>query len=515
MRNRSQIIQRKLERLHNGAAPRVLDLFSGAGGLMLGFQLAGCESVVGVESDPLAARTYAQAFHKHARPELFELHARHRDITNTDPQGLMREFGFQKPLDAVDFLIGGPPCPTFTRVGRAKLREVHDHPEAFKIDERAHLYLPYLKFVERLSPVAILMENVPDFLNWGGHNLGEEVAEILEELGYHCAYTLLNAANYWVPQMRDRFYLIAIHRSAEADIRFPEPLCRVDFPPGYRSSRQVALRAVPDRGLFHPAPRYTTSPSDRGALHPAVTVAEAIGDLPPITGHLDGSIKRGARRFDLPINYSNGAGSKYSDFMRSWPGFEAREALCDHVTRSLSERDYRIFRGMLPGDDYPRAHSLAVRLFEEELERLSKQNRIPAEGSPDYRRLKADFVPPYDPTKFPNRWRKMEADKPARTLMAHLGKDSYTHIHYDSDQCRVLSVREAARLQSFPDGFVFAGTMNPAFRQIGNAVPPVMAAFLAEEIRSSLGLQRVFTTGRSCLPPKRAKSLRAMASSPR
>lgn len=80
----------------------------------------------------------------------------------------------------------------------------------------------------------------------------------------------------------------------------------------------------------------------------------------------------------------------------------------------------------------------------------------------------------------------MEADKPARTLMAHLGKDSYSHIHYDSTQARTISVREAARLQSFPDGFVFKGPMNPAFRQIGNAVPPLMAKALAETIMYEL-----------------------------
>ena len=68
----------------------------------------------------------------------------------------------------------------------------------------------------------------------------------------------------------------------------------------------------------------------------------------------------------------------------------------------------------------------------------------------------AAYVPPYDVSKFPNKWRKMEPDLPARTLMAHLGKDSYSHIHYDSQQARTISVREAARPpQSFPDGFVF------------------------------------------------------------
>ena len=70
--------------------------------------------------------------------------------------------------------------------------------------------------------------------------------------------------------------------------------------------------------------------------------------------------------------------------------------------------------------------------------------------------------------------------------MAHIGKDTYSHIHYDSKQARVISVREAARLQSFPDGFLFCGTMNPAFRQIGNAVPPLMAKRLAKELLKAL-----------------------------
>ncbi len=70
--------------------------------------------------------------------------------------------------------------------------------------------------------------------------------------------------------------------------------------------------------------------------------------------------------------------------------------------------------------------------------------------------------------------------------MAHLSKDSYSHIHYDSDQARTISVREAARLQSFPDGFVFCGTMNPAFRQIGNAVPPLMAKAIGQGMLTAL-----------------------------
>lgn len=80
----------------------------------------------------------------------------------------------------------------------------------------------------------------------------------------------------------------------------------------------------------------------------------------------------------------------------------------------------------------------------------------------------------------------MAFDEPARTVMAHLGKDSYSHIHPDSRQARTISVREAARLQSFPDGFFLAGAMNAAFRQIGNAVPPLLAWKIAEQIRQCL-----------------------------
>ncbi len=104
----------------------------------------------------------------------------------------------------------------------------------------------------------------------------------------------------------------------------------------------------------------------------------------------------------------------------------------------------------------------------------------------------AAMVPPYDPTKFPNKWRKLERDFPSRTLLAHLSHDTYSHIHYDSEQARTISVREAARLQSFPDGFEFCGAMNAAFGQIGNAVPPrdgARAAAPACSCSQTLGMQ--------------------------
>ena len=171
--------------------------------------------------------------------------------------------------------------------------------------------------------------------------------------------------------------------------------------------------------------------------------------------------------------------------MRTWPGFEAPRKLLDHVIRYLP-RDYELFARMNPGDQYPQAWRHARDMFEERLAALRRNGHEMRAGSEEYEAVRRGCVPPYDVGKFPNKWRKMWPDAPARTLMAHLGKDSYSHIHYDSEQARTISVREAARLQSFPDGFVFCGTMNPAFRQIGNAVPPLMAKALAREMMGAL-----------------------------
>jgi len=158
-----------------------------------------------------------------------------------------------------------------------------------------------------------------------------------------------------------------------------------------------------------------------------------------------------------------------------------------------SPRDFDLFARLDAGDQYPQAHAHAVAMFEEKLAVRRAAGESIAEGSATYKALWDLVVPPYDATKFPNKWRKMWPDQPARTLMAHLGKDTYSHIHYDSAQARTISVREAARLQSFPDGFRFSGTMNPAFKQIGNAVPPLLARAVARQMMATLTKQKEST----------------------
>jgi len=477
-----QNIRRKLARIRAGEQPRVLDLFAGCGGLSLGFQAAGFHMGGAVEFDPEAARSYGLNFHR-GDPR----HSKARDITQIQPEELAEELDAGPTARAFDVIIGGPPCQAFARVGRSKLREIEEHPQAFRHDPRARLYQEYLHYVEAFEPLALLVENVPDVLNHGGQNIAEEICEVLEKKGYVCGYTLLNAAFYGVPQMRERMFLIAYHRELAAQVSFPEPSHYLVLPPGYEGSRAVALKVL--NGLLFEAHDYIAPPVARRTLTPAVTAEQALSDLPPIDARAElkrGTLRRGARRFEQPVSVGSRRLSAYARLMRSWPGFELpEEGIKDHVIRYLP-RDYALFARMQPGDQYPEAFQLALKMFEERLNDLKKEGTVVREGTKEYEKLKASIVPPYDASKFPNKWRKMWRDQPARTLMAHLGKDSYSHIHYDSEQARTISVREAARLQSFPDGFVFCGTMNPAFRQIGNAVPPLMAKALAGKIMMAL-----------------------------
>lgn len=468
-------VARKVRRIAAGHAPRVVDLFAGCGGISLGFRRAGFAIAAAAELDPLAARSHALNFHGDD-PDLLEAHARPRDLTELEPDQLCEELNLGSVDEAVDVLVGGPPCQAYARVGRAKLREVAEHPEAFKVDPRGNLYLRYLAYVRAFRPLALLMENVPDILHYGGHNIVEEIVETLDGYGYDARYSLINSSFHGVPQMRDRVFLIAYRRELGIRPTFPRATHHMQLPSGYAGTRAVALRFVDLLG----GAGYVQADLGDASLPFPVTAEQAIGDLPAIRGD---SVKRGARRFGpdtfTPYRPTNEI-STYAATMRHWPGFEGDGGVIDHAIRFLP-RDGAIFAAMPEGAEYPEAHRVATRLFEQEAARRGITPRMKA-----WAELQADMVPPYDPSKFPNRWWKLRRDFPVRTLMAHIGKDTYSHIHYDRRQARTISVREAARLQSFPDGFRLAGTMNPAFRQVGNAVPPLMAAAIAERMREAL-----------------------------
>jgi DNA (cytosine-5)-methyltransferase 1 len=484
-----ETVKRKIRRLNNGEPPRVLDLFAGCGGLSLGFQAAGFKIVGAVENDPAASRTHARNFHKESH---CQAHAQPKNITEFEPADLRTMLQLGRTVgSAVDVIIGGPPCQAFARIGRAKLREIAEHPDAFLQDARANLYVRYLDYVREFKPLALVMENVPDALNFGGTNVAEETAQALESLGYVTKYSILNAAFFGVPQMRERVILIAYRKELQRPVSFPEPVLWADLPVGYHNSRNVALRSLTDskqmtlpfedlRDQQHYVP--FQEPDENSPA--AITCRMAMDDLPAIGSHLAGNSVKQPQRFKEIKAYPSGKQlNAYTQLMRNWPGYENQEGFIDHEIR-YTPRDYQLFRRMKPGDQYPQAHELALRMCEEE--RIRRKIKI---GTKQHDELIAEIVPPYDPSKFPNKWRKLESFLPSRTLLAHLGKDTYTHIHYDRKQARMISVREAARLQSFPDGFEFHKTLNGAFRQIGNAVPPLLAYAIASSVQRVLGAQ--------------------------
>lgn len=131
------------------------------------------------------------------------------------------------------------------------------------------------------------------------------------------------------------------------------------------------------------------------------------------------------RRFDQPVPYDGqNRLSEYSRLMREWPGFEGRDVIFDHVIRYLP-RDYALFARLNPGDQYPQAFKRAEEMFNEALDLMEQTTgERPRKGTKTWKLIRDRIVPPYDPGKFPNKWRKMEADQPSRTLLAHLGKDS-------------------------------------------------------------------------------------------
>lgn len=470
--------KRKLRRLSAGALPSTLELCSGCGGMSLGLQTAGFEVTAHVESDPFAAASHAMNF---APPdsERQEAWSRPRDMLSCSPESLLKDFGLDRnALEAFDVLVAGLPCQAFARIGRSKLRSVVGDKEAFRKDPRATLYKRFLEFVRTTQPIAILIENVPDILNFGGHNVPEEICATLEDLGYRSRYTLLNAAFYGVPQLRERLFLIAVDASLGIDPAFPVPTHGVDLPRGYESSRSVAMKYVQEEASnFYPIP----TPVD--GLPGSVSVRDALADLPFISEHFtDPAAMRRRRVTDrLPYRVSEDI-SAYARAMRLWPGFETDGEVDGHVVR-LTARDFPIFQRMPRGADYPVARKVAEDIFLEKLESLAKVGHRPRKNSLQYSELRSATIPPYDPDKFPNKWWKLDPSAPSRTLTAHMGKDTYSHIHYDGRQKRTISVREAARLQSFPDGFRFAGSMNSAFRQIGNAVPPLLALAVGQALR--------------------------------
>lgn len=478
----AQYILQKLERSLKRGYFSTVDLFSGCGGLTLGFHRAKFRCIAAVEIDGDARETHKRNFGTMADGYGYRSYG---DITRITPEETVAHLLplFPDPLNEVDVVIGGPPCQAFSRLGRAALWRLAGKCNAHAEDERATMYEYFLRFVAQLRPLAFVMENVREIGKFVGRNVAEEIALTAEDLGYEVRYTLLNAVWFGVPQLRERAFIVGIHKSLERIPSFPKIAYSYQLPVGYSTSRA-------GRGhieFLEPHDHYIDHLSFAKNLKPAVTAEEAFADLPPIYHHLDGRLGKGKPRDPDQFAAYLDRDTEYARTMKTWPGFQnATGFFKGHVIR-YTPRDYEIFRRMPHGGMYPEALETAEKIFGERLlQREKETGRKIQEGSPEWEQIRKDTVPPYKVHRYPNKFRKMWPSHPSRTVPAHIGKDSYSHIHYDSKQARCISLREAARLQSFPDGFIFCGSMNSRLRQIGNAVPPLLAFAVASTLKQAL-----------------------------
>jgi DNA (cytosine-5)-methyltransferase 1 len=454
--------------------PTVIDLFCGAGGLSLGFHAAGCRLLAAADIDEAAAETYTQNFAR-LQPDAVPL------VLSGD-EGELEDVDLVLLADKhrPDILIGGPPCQGFSRVGRAKLDSLTE--EGFAEDPRNDLYRRFLDAAECWRPMAVVMENVPGMLSVDGRNVADEAAADLAGRGYRTGYAMLNAVWYGIPQYRERLFFIGIREDLQLQPTIPLATHAADLPPGY-------LRA--GSGWTLPLPflrHFELSVDTRRAAIPATTVSDALDDLPPLMEHLAGNGARPIGDFRKPLAYRCPPHSAFARLMRSWPGLPPVCYVNDHVIRR-TPRDYETFARMKPGDRYPAAIAIARERLREEIDRLDARGEAPGRGTPEYRELARRFVPPYPVDMFIDKWKKLIPGQPSWTVPAHLSKDAYSHIHHDSAQARAISIREAARLQAFPDAFTFCGNMGDCFRQVGNAVPPLLAWAIGYSLLKLLGFE--------------------------
>jgi DNA (cytosine-5)-methyltransferase 1 len=510
----------------------VLDLFAGPGGLGEGFsnfQTDGTRPfrlVLSVECDPEAHRTLElRAFYReflyrgnclpdeyythvrdpnaYTRHELFsafpaqasaaEFEACHATLGETAGDAVVRDKLRQLKATGIDFsrsvIIGGPPCQAYSLVGRsrrAKAQATGTYSESQ--DGRHVLYRQYLRLLKELKPAAFVMENVRGMVSatYEGvpifprilHDLGA-AGYNLHGLGQPCEPSgspwelmpqddrlredahnfVLQAHRYGVPQRRERVFVVGTRR--DLGINSITPL-------------------VPDSRV--------------------VSVRDAIGDLPKLRAGLSQAdsedawkalVRSASRRLSTEVKHQN---APLADLLSSigqprsrLGGAHGRGG--NFVPHESARRDGQQVAGALNHET--RGHLPA------DLERYlfyAAWSRVTGRGetSPTLAHLPSALLPDHSNVRraveegtigevaFVDRFRVQTELRPSTTVTAHIAKDGHYYIHFDPRQCRSLTVREAARLQTFPDDYYFCGPRTEQYRQVGNAVPPMLATRIAE-----------------------------------
>jgi DNA (cytosine-5)-methyltransferase 1 len=498
----------------------VIDLFAGPGGLGEGFSAlrSGQRNVfkvgVSIEKEAFAHQTlelrsfFRQFSHRKAPPEYYQYlageisrtdlfaahpteakHARseawHATLGVTDPREI--DARITAALDGRPdwLLIGGPPCQAYSLVGRSKMIGEKGRAE-YESDKRHFLYREYLRIIADHRPRVFVMENVKGLLSATINNestltrilsdLQHPVGAIhgprhpAAQLGYRLVSLavppselfgeyepgdfLVHAEKYGVPQARHRLIIVGI---AEPVTDCPNLLIR-------QTAVSVA-EAITDlprlRSGLSKEPDSATRWADAirsiqsAAWLQSSQVDEAVRtEIRGQLSVLDDGLERGSEwmrpsRRSLQLN-------------QEWISDLRLTGVCNHVTRGHIRADlHRYFFAAA----FTRIHGRSPLLEDFPRALLPKHKNVAAA-------LKE--------TKFNDRFRVQVADRPATTITSHISKDGHYFIHPDPTQCRSLTVREAARLQTFPDNYFFEGPRTAQYHQVGNAVPPLLAHQIAK-----------------------------------
>jgi len=381
---------------------KFIDIFCGAGGLTLGFERAGYKCIGAIDNSPACIET-----HKINFPRSYNLMNNIKDIT---PKKFAKLINNSK----IDIIIGGPPCPTFSTIGHAKINSINKKKNNnFTIfdDERNFLFKNFFNYIEYFKPKFFIMENVPNFKSKYNGEIFNQTLDKIRKLKYkilNIDNLIFNSADYGVPQLRKRLFIIGCN-DPNASFEMPKP--------SHYSEDKIINNKFKKK---------------------YITVSQAINDLPKITDNWRISECEYSRHKNL---------NDFQILMRSNNGKTVKNNIC----RLTNIRAKKLFSHLKQGQKYMD---------------LPKKIRK---------------ILPFREDIFFDRLKRLREDKPSWTVIAHIGMDGYMYIHPNDN--RTLSVREAARLQSFPDNYYFHGNQTETYHQVGNAVPVLLAEKIARSLK--------------------------------
>ena len=391
----------------------------------------------------------------------------------------------KKDFDDRTLLIGGPPCQAYSLAGRSRNAGKADY--VAHLDERNFLYEEYVNVLAELEPMAFVMENVKGMLSASikGQEIFSRVKADLESAGRYGGYKLfalaveaesarsnpgpgdfiIRAEEYAIPQARHRVIIIGIRKDIADSL---DPRCL----PSLRMSK--VQETVERMILGMPELRSGLSKGDTAdGWQTAVIEAVVLVKNSCTNFSRDESQKLQAELTKLKsrllehgnlARFPSGVGLKptCAPRLRNW--------IVDSRLRILPNADTR---GHMRSD---LARYVFASIFGAVFEKSPSASEFPEALAPAHKNWKSG--------KFADRFRVQTRGKPSTTITSHISKDGNYFIHPDPAQCRTLTVREAARLQTFPDNYFFKGNRTQQYVQVGNAVPP----YLAFQIASALWL---------------------------